>query len=207
MEQFYLELMDIFNEKVYRLQNDRISWRRLNSDKLKQSDFTTSDPEEVISLQKRACEIELEGANRIINNSTGNILNELFYKVRVNRRIFPKTPEKEQLISVIRKGINKEGNALILNVNGLFELRDSHTLNLSEEDPTIILRYSTFCKGNDCVGKKASKDIAFIDELYARALALWAWHFQNKSTKFFCEFERTQKGEESLGQIEEEKMK
>jgi len=207
MEQFYLELMNIFNNKVYRLQKDKTSWRRLESDEIRESDFITSDPEEVISLQKRDCVIDLEGEKQKLISSPEGILDELFYKARVKRSRFPETPTKEQLISVIRSGIDDRDNALILNVDGMFELRDFQSLNLAVEDPTIILRYSTFYEGNDYVGEEAAKDIAFIDELYAKALEFWIWHLQNNSTNFFYEYERVQTVEESLEMIEEEKRK
>ena len=212
MNEYYIEVTKLFSDKCYRLQKDKITWRKINygeSYELKESDFITTDPDELIRLQKINHEIEYDGVISKVRLTSGkSSINDLSYRVKVKRSNFPEIPERDQLISVIRNGIDDRDNILILNKDGLFELRDLESMMLNIEDPNIILEFSSFCEGLDFVGEEASKDTMFIEDVYAKALECWIWYIQGNGTNIFCNMDDQSKPIEMLLKIiDEERMK
>ncbi len=105
MIQYYIELQkgsDLEFEKDpvrFRLQNDKISWKRVTHNELEKSDLLTHDVYELIKLQEFDQAIELDGELWTINPKVQS-KNRLYYHVYSLRDIFPKTPGKEQVHGV-----------------------------------------------------------------------------------------------------------
>jgi hypothetical protein len=191
MKTYYVELAKYFPNEVFRLQKDKISWRKVQSKELKECDFITNDAAEIIGLQLIDSEIEINGKKFKVNPKSHISLSEdeLFYEIKVKRSSYPGIPKKQQMISVIRNGSDEIDNTLVLNTDGIFELRDLQSINLAIKDPTIVVRYAGFCAGLDYVGEAASKDKEFIDEMYVKALHYWIWHIQGSCTNYFYDWD------------------
>ena len=198
--EFYLELSN--GSKTFRLQKDK-SWRDVKSAELLPTDFLSSDAKEIIQLQKSNIVINIEGENWQIKPEDGNFGedNILYYDVFVVRKNFSKLPSKEQLIALIEQGNDKINNSLIVNIEGVFELRDFYTLNISIDDPTIAGRNETFSAGNDYVGRAAASDNKYIDELYLNCLSMWVDHLESGCTNLYQGDSRPQSIDDLLNKI------
>ncbi|MCM1507479.1 MAG: hypothetical protein NC177_10155 [Ruminococcus flavefaciens] len=85
------------------------------------------------------------------------------------------TPNKENLIEIIKNGDDSHHNVLVLNLDGSFELING----CGEEDVqavkgnNYVARWETYCPGNRYVGKDTSNDIKYMNDLYASASNAW----------------------------------
>jgi len=203
---FYIELTDDIS--TFRLQSD-LSWRKIETRDIQDIDFLTPDVYELIKIQEVNGQIKLNNKNWKLN-PTSSLFGEkqkLNYRIFTIRCIKPPIPSRDQLISVIAQGDDRINNSLILNVHGLFELRDFYTLNLSFKDPTIVLRNETFSAGNGYVGKDAAKDANLIKGLYAVSLYHWLIHLQNGLTNMYSDTIMTDKPiNELIKEIEDIKI-
>lgn len=174
------------------MQSDEKTWKRIESRSLEGSEFLTSDVCEVIRLQKFDCPIEIDGERFVINKETpisiteDNDDNRLYYNFHVARDFFPILPSKEQLISVLRQGDDRNSNSLILNVYGFFELRARECINIIS-DPTIIFRNETFQAGNGYAGVESSNDKRFVDAMYLEAIIHWKKHLETGITGLYSD--------------------
>lgn len=199
--EFYIELTNDIS--TFRLQIDK-SWREIATREIVNSDFLTSDVCELIKLQEVDGELTLGNKKWNLNptSTTFGDKTNLHYDIYAIRRIQPPTPSREQLISVIAQGDDRISNSLILNIYGLFELRDMNTLNISFQDPTIILRNETFSANNNYVGVTASNDQRLIEDLYAKSLDSWLAHLQNGVTNMYSDLDVNQTSNELFEEIE-----
>lgn len=197
---FYLELTN--NIKTFRLQGDK-TWREVISRELVKTDFTTSHVFEMILLQKMDTSITVGGKKWRVepDHSTLGETDTLYYKVYVDRSIFPIIPSKEQLISVIKQGDDRYTNSLILNTYGFYELREFRTMNISYEDPTIVLRNETFQAGNEYVGRVASEHSRFIDSLYIDSLYYWSINMESGKTNMYSDYNVSENLEDIIEKI------
>lgn len=198
---FYLELTD--DSETYRLQKDD-SWRKITEMNICDSDYTSTNGNEVMLKQKVDSTIELEGKKRELNSTSrtfgqGNVLD---YNAFVLRKEFPETPSKEQLVATIKNGNDSINNSLVLNVNGLFELRNFNSINLSIQDPTIVMRNETFGAGNEYVGESAANHIDFINDIYSSALEYWYDHLKTGATNMYSDSRASNGIEHNLKEIE-----
>lgn len=198
--EFYLELTDLLQS--YRLQTDG-SWRKVacGNREILDSDFLCAHVFELIRLQKNNTSLELNGTVYNIKREIGNDRRIIYYDVFVKREIFPFTPSKEQLRSVINQGDDRINNSLILNVYGFFEVRDFHTMDINTDDPTLVFRYETFGAGNGYVGAESADDNGFIDDLYALFLLGWYNHLVSGATNMYFEKEATESEQEIINKI------
>lgn len=189
MIQFSLALTGIAFSPWFRLQSDMKSWRRIDRrEPISEIDFLTTEASVIKQVQLIDGTINIGNEVYDVNLSDSNNRNGiegLYYQVYVIRKQFPITPTKDQLISTIRGGDDRIGNALILNINGLFELRDRDTIDIMIKDPTIVGREETFAAGNDYVGLGASNDIDFIDSTYEKFIDIWTTHVKSGETNMF----------------------
>jgi len=206
MLQFYLDLGNY--EVTFRLQKNKVDWEEISGPDLDKNDFLTSDTYEVIQLQEIDAKITIDGKEWKLNHSSGLLgdAERLDYHVYVHRSLFPLTPSKDQLVSIILQGDDRINNSLILNVYGFYELRPSDTINLLIDDPSIVVRYETFVAGNEYVGKNAAMDTVFIDQLYASTLEFWLIHLQTGKTNYYSAEESHSSSEEIVNQIQEQKI-
>jgi hypothetical protein len=177
---FYIELDGV---KTYRLQSNG-KWREVKSTEILETDYTTSDVHELVTLQSEEYP-QTETGESLKTKAThkSSSTKELYYyHVFVIRDMFPLIPSKEQLISTIRYGDDRVSNSLILNTYGYFELRDFRTLNISIADPTIVCRYQTFSAENGYIGEEPSMDKRFVDGIYKEMLEFWLGHLRKGFT-------------------------
>lgn len=86
------------------------------------------------------------------------------------------TPNKENLIEIIKNGDDSHHNVLVLNSDGSFELINGYGIEdvQAVKGNNYVARWETCEAGNDgYVGKKASNDINFINGLYESASNAW----------------------------------
>jgi hypothetical protein len=170
----------------FRLQNDG-SWRKLENNSLLESDFRTSDPAEVIRRTPYDREIEIENVSYKVNPPIARMGEALSGVSTVYRREFPEViPDKGQLRAVIAGGDDNQFNSLILNVNGLFELRQRPEYDIFKNDPTVVVRHETFAPGNSHVGAEAARDDVQIDEWFYSSLKAWLYHVETGVTHEYC---------------------
>lgn len=199
---FYLELSN--NIETYRLQKDD-SWRPIGERSIKETDFLTESSQEIMLKQKVDSTITIGDKTWKVNTSESMFgeTDKLYYDAHVLRTNTPETPSKEQLISTIRNGNDAINNSLILNVYGKFELRNFAKVNLSIEDPTIVVRNETFGAGNEYVGEKAANHKSFIDDIYACTLENWLNHLKTGGTNMYSDTRATKSVGDILLDIEQ----
>jgi len=94
-------------------------------------------------------------------------------------------PNKQQLIDTIANGDDNISNRLVLKDNGMFELLPFETgqdvINFERQD--YVTKWETFDSGSGYVGKDASEDKDFIDEIFDWALKAWNKHEETGRTK------------------------
>lgn len=189
---FTLELDGPINA---RLQIDA-SWRILSEDKsLLDSDYTTENIVEIKTKSRKELSFEFEGQDVKVgsysleqNHILAGSIN-LFYTSRVFRKSFPNGPNYNQLIQAISCGEDTRNNTLILNVNGLFELRGDLKDGFTDNDPSIIVRHEAFLAGNGYVGLKAlqgKKD--WLEDLYGTSLKYWKDHLITHRTQEYSDY-------------------
>jgi hypothetical protein len=180
---FTVELRGGF-DTAYRLQTDG-QWRKMERDySLREDDFKTSDPREVIRRTPYGTEILIDHVQYKVSPTVGQLAEVLSGDSMVFRRGFPSDlPNKEQLQSVISTGDDEHHNSLILNLYGKFELRQRPPFDINRNDPSVVVRHETFASGNNYVGLEASKDTELIDRLFHSSLQKWADHLKTGSTQ------------------------
>lgn len=198
---FTIELSGL--ARRYRLQKNG-DWRRLPNDfSLAESDFRTADPSEVTRRTPYGGEIEIENTKYKVSPTSGNVAEILGGKSMIFRRDFPDAPKREQLRAVIARGDDSKINSLILNLNGVFELRQRPPFDIHKNDPTVILRHETFAAGNDYVGVEAAQDGGHIDELFCSSLAGWLNHLKSGQTQEYVTITYRGNAEQTLSEIEQ----
>lgn len=189
MMKYYLQLTNLRSH--YRLQDDLITWRKLESNELLSTDYLTSDISEIIRLQKINSDIDIVDGKLILYKKEIGSSSKMYYdyKLFAVRSTNPNIESKESLINVIKNGNDNLLNCLILNINGKFEIRNFDTINIHLEDPTIVLRYFSTGPKNGYIGAKAAKDTDYINSLYIRALDSWLYHLQTGFTNDYTDLE------------------
>jgi hypothetical protein len=199
--------IEIYHGKdtAFRLQADKRTWKKIETDAILENDFVTSDIYELVRLQNLEATVLVDGDILTVRDE-GVLSDEddtIHYAVQAHRDYFPLIPSREQLVSTIRHGDDNVSNALILNIFGYFELRNRETVNASIEDPTIVVRSETFGAGNGYVGEEAAVDDKHIDMYYAEYLRVWAHHLENGMTNIFTSFEVDQPTHATLDLIKQ----
>lgn len=142
--------------EFFRLQKDG-TWRKCEyQSKMEPNDFSTNDPNVIISKQIKNITQEINNKSYIIEPVGGTFLskdNQLFYAARVLRKDFPQIPKIEVLKDVIRDGNDKHINVLIIDVNGDFTLKQAPPFDFTIKDPIVCVRHEVFAAGNDYVGE------------------------------------------------------
>ncbi len=195
---FTLELQDI--GLCFRLQKDG-SWRNCTTDsRLRDTDYTSSDPTDITTRSTAKGSLELEGKIYEVDPDQIEFPSEqanLFQASSIFRRKYPMEPDREQLKQVIAAGDDQVNNCLILNANGKFELRQSPPFNQLLNNPFIIVRHETSIQGNGYVGLEASKDDRLIDHMcYWASLEHWKNHLRYHCTQEYSDIPATQTIEE-----------
>ena len=189
MIKFYLELSN--SERKFRLQSDREIWREIYSCELQPDDFITENIYEIIRLQdEKWWKISAEGSfvseEISLIRSFKEVAQRLFYRVFAIRGDSPVLPSKEQLISVIRQGDDRLDNTLVLNIDGLFELR-SYRMGVIA-DPTVIVRFKRFPCNEGYVGVTASNEEELMERYYRESIRLWLEHNTTGKMNIFCHY-------------------
>ena len=173
-----------------RLQNDG-TWRELTPDRnLFHLDYTAKEISDIKA--KSQINIAFELAGKTINIGPGSdkevVVHEkslnLSYTSCVFRKLFPNNPNYNQMIQAVSRGNDFYNNALILNVNGEFELRREYFDGSVGNDPSIVARHDTFFAGNGYVGLKAlqgGRD--WLENLYRTSLKCWKDHLISHRTQ------------------------
>lgn len=87
---------------------------------------------------------------------------------------------KNQLIQEIASKKDDRDYRLIVDLNGDFKLID---LDFWNDNMNYVMKIETFDEGNGYVGIDASKDMKFIDDLYAIGLKAWNEHKKTGATR------------------------
>lgn len=195
---FTLELK--FIDLCFRLQKDG-SWRKCTTDsRLRDTDYTSSDPTDITTRSTAKGSLELEGEIYEVDPHQIEFPSEqanLYHASSIFRREYPEEPDREQLKQVIAAGDDQVNNCPILNANGKFELRQAPPFNQLLNDPSIIVRHETCIQGNGYVGLEASKDNRLIDDLfYWPSLEYWKNHLRHNFTQEYSDTSATQTIEE-----------
>lgn len=194
---FTLELDD--KCLCFRLQKDG-EWRDCTRDHtvLKPTDFTTPSPSEIMGKSSRRGQMTING--RVYDVDPGVWPSEhdpLHHSSSVFRKDYPGEPTQIQLRQVIAGGDDSHHNSLVLNVTGLFELRQSPPFDHLINDPTMVVRHETFVRGNGYVGRAAARHDRLIDDLYESSMEYWKNHLLNHSTQEYSDTPST----ESMDQV------
>jgi len=196
---FTVELSGMMNR--YRLQSDG-GWRKLQNDfSLLESDFRTPDPSEVTRRTPYGCKIVIEDIKYKVSPTRGNVGEILGGKSMLFRREFPDVPSIDQLRAELAGGDDSKNNSLILNLNGVFELRQRPPFDIHRNDPTVILRHETFAAGNEYVGPDAAQDDQLVGEVYRGSLTGWLNHLKSGQTQDYIGFLAGTDYEPILGEI------
>lgn len=183
---YYLQLET--DNKYFRLQKDE-TWRLLENIKIEESDFLTSEENDIIKIQKVNSTINLDGNDWKLNPTSSTLFadDSVDYEVYTKREIKPSIPTKEQLIDVIANGDDKKNNTIILKTNGIYEIREIQNIDLTIKYPTIVVRNETFIAGNGYIGKEASQDESFVNDIYTESLEYWLIHLEKGKTNMFSD--------------------
>lgn len=110
-----------------------------------------------------------------------NLLHKIWRTIRKSM-----APSKEQMKQVIAKGDNTKNNSLILNSDGIFELRVFEQLDINKDENTIV-RFETLSKNTGFVGLEASKDSRFMDNTFIAMLECWVEYLKTKNITYFTD--------------------
>jgi hypothetical protein len=185
-----------------RLQKDE-TWRDITEDKsLKPSDFTSEMPSEITARSaKLGTTLEIDGTTYDIDpNKWPTDHDQLSSSSSVFRKEWPAEPTIGQLKQTIEAGDDSKHNNLILNVEGKFVLRQSPPFNQLVNDPSIVVRHESFSAGNGYVGRKASQDAKYINDLFVSSLEHWRDHLIDHKTHEYSDEHATQ----TLHEIQQE---
>jgi hypothetical protein len=185
---FYIELSNTLRLTRYRLTEEGI-WKPVQNDDVNPGDRLFDSLDEVIRIQKINEPVILDGAEHIINSTEalsfggGKPMDtRLYYRVFVNREEAPKEPTLRQLISAIGYGDDRFHNSLILNIYGFFELRNPSIAMFKIIDPTIVVKYETFIKGNNYVGSESAMSEEYTDKIFDEMMKGWRSHLMSGIT-------------------------
>lgn len=188
--------------REWRLQKDG-SWRKLERNfSLHPTDFTTNTPKGIPKITLKS--MELGGVTYDIDPGHWPSQHaQLSHCASVFRKGYPAEPRLEQLQAVIAAGDDRTNNVLILNVNGLFELRQSPPFNQLLVDPSIIVRHESYCAGNDYVGPMAAKEDDFLYDEFVTSLEIWKEHLVNHQTQHYADMHTMASEPEIRRELEE----
>lgn len=194
---YYIQLEK--SNQRYRLQNDN-SWRMVVEKEIQNSDFLTSNEKDIIKLQEIDSEIVLNSIQHKANPTSLRLLsdNNFNYHVYTFRISKPMTPLRDQLVSAIANGDDSKTNALILNTSGFYEIREIDEVNLNIKIPSIVVRNEAFIEGNGYVGKEASEDKRFIEDIYNDTLECWLNHLEKGMTNMYSDGSYMQRKTEDI---------
>ena len=74
-------------------------------------------------------------------------------------------------------------------------------MNISYEDPTIVLRNETFQSGNEYVGLVASEHTNFINSLYVDSLHYWLLNMESGKTNMYSDYNVSENLEDIIEKI------
>ena len=116
--------------------------------------------------------------------SSMELSQRLYYRVFVLREALPFLPVREQLESIIRYGNDRADNAVVLTIDGLFELR---SCPFTVHDPFIVASFEKFPATGGFIGEEAAKDKKYLDSIYWKAVEFWVRHSITGETNFFSD--------------------
>lgn len=179
---FTLELEHVLVR--FRLQSDG-SWRDISNDgALRLSDSTFVRPSEITERCRSLTSVEINGIIYEIDpGQTGPGQKTLHATASVFRNQFPQDPTIEQCRDIMAAGDDTVTNSLILNVDGVFELRACPPFDPFNNDPTIVVRHESFGSGNDYVGPRASRDTRHVESHFGSSLGFWVSHLKTHRTQ------------------------
>jgi hypothetical protein len=183
---YYIQLEG--DDHIFRFQKDE-TWRLLQNRDFIENDLLTEYESDLISLQKVNSKINLVDMEWKLNPTSASLFEEgiLNYRVYAKRTVKPNIPSKEQLISIIASGDDKQTNILILNTNGKYKLISVDRINQAFEYLNVVVRNEAFIAGNEYVGTQASQDNKFIEDLYNESLEYWLIHLLKGKTNMFSD--------------------
>lgn len=201
--------LDILGDERYRLQQDG-EWRLVGrgltrnvnewdphddsqpTDKL----FETLEDTKAIVCQKG----ELYFGDRMCRVNPSSIAfgeeNIAELKPKVYRETKPRQFGREELRSVIAKGDNSCINALVLDLEGYFQL--VYFFDAGRKLAPYAVRHEAFAPFRGYVGRKAAADGQFIRETYFTMLENWITHLYNNELDNFADYPVRHKSEEEL---------
>ena len=196
-------------EERYRLQNDE-SWRQIGSlstrngeifdpyDDLQPTDklFEALEDTRLIVCHKR----ELYFGDRMCKvNPTSMIMGErniAEIKPKVYRETKPHQFNREEMREVIANGNDSNVNALVMDLEGHFQLVDF--IKTKDRLAPYAVRHESFAPFNDYVGREAAKDKEFIRETYFAMLEEWIVHLYNDELDNYTDGRTERKPEAEL---------
>lgn len=173
--QYYLQLEN--STTFFRLKEGNV-WTRIPYNEINSTfadDLISLDYYELGNHLPDDSVISLEGEDWSVNPKNWRFgdRNILYKTIYLKRKEFPITPQKHQLIEVIKNGNDRVNNSLILNVDGEFQLFENFH---NGDAPTVVVRYETAIANNGYIGEKASADNNYIDAMYISMLRAWYNH-------------------------------
>ena len=187
----------------YRLQKSG-SWRALRDDlQLSGDDYTTMDPESVDSLTPKGTTLELEGTHYKVNPSEATLTDAVLGSASTCfRTVFPRVPSVDQLRQTIAAGDDSHMNVHVLNIDGLFELRQRPPFDITRNDPSVVVRHETFAAGNGYVGPQAARSRQLINDLYDSSIEAWLEHLRTGETQEFSDLPSEMSRQQVLAALE-----
>ncbi len=201
--------LGFLGEERYRLQQDD-SWRQIGSvltrngngfdpyDGLQSTDKLFDVLEETKIYVCRTGELYF-GDRMCTVNPTSRTMGEkdiADIQPKIYRETKPNQFNRDEMRSVIARGDDSNVNALVLDLEGHFQLVDS-----SEAQRRLApygVRHESFAPFNDYVGPEAVKDGEFIRETYFAMLEEWIVHLHNDELDNYTDGRTEQKSEAEL---------
>lgn len=178
---FYcLNLASTFDN--FRLKKDG-SWKRYEGPKLvSEDDFVTSDPNQIIALQKQDFTLELAGKQYLVEPATWSParINQMSYQCFGYHTEFPILPTRSQFDATLVSGDDNERNRLVLRIDGKFDLLSGRSVFLGKNELQLVSYLSAFGPEGGYVGPNSvTKDYTQANEVtFNEFMVCWIKHLK-----------------------------
>jgi hypothetical protein len=172
----------------FRLQNDKQWLKCLNPKVISTKDYNSSNPIDIINLQIKDIQITINSEVFDIQSEDGLELmdeTQLNYSVYGFRKVYPKSPDANQLEQLLTNGNDTQRNILVLKTDGLFYLLTQNQILDGISNPEYVLQFEAFQPGNNYVGLTTNRD--YTQDLYKKSIYHWKKHLIDKELHDFAE--------------------